>query len=423
MTASDRLRSPCVLYLSMSPGNLSQGQKLAGIRRYCSTRGWEVRPIGRPDFSSERLPLILEEWQPIGCIVEGIGNTDVPPPGLFGVVPVTYLECPPDIVGNAPNILVDDAAIAREAVRELSAGRPSCYAAVGSLYGHQWARLRLRAFRDAVAAETGKKCAVFPMPSPSSTERFEERLEHLAAWIATLPRNCAIFAASDVIAARVVAAARASRRNIPRDLTLVSTDNHPEICEASDPPISSIQIDLERMGYVAASMLAATIKGRAAPEIKGRAELGIKGRATREMKGAACAANGESFAPKAHPLLTVRRKSTGGRGRHEPWVLDAVAAIRAEACGGLTAGELIDRYPVSKRLFTLRFREATGHSVLDEILHVRLEKAYTLLAQTDTAIGAIPGLCGFRSERTLEALFRDRAGMSMRDWRKTHARP
>ena len=257
MTVSHRLRSPCVLYLSMSPGNLSQGQKLAGIRRYCSARGWEVRPIGRPDFSSERLPLILEEWQPIGCIVEGIGNTDVPPPGLFGVVPVTYLECPPDIVGNAPNILVDDAAIAREAVRELSAGRPSCYAAVGSLYGHQWARSRLRAFREAVAVETGKKCAVFLMPS-SNTEDFEARLAHRAAWVAALPRNCAIFAASDVIAARVVAAARDASRNIPRDLTLVSTDNHPEICETADPSISSIQLDLERMGYVAASMLAAT---------------------------------------------------------------------------------------------------------------------------------------------------------------------
>ncbi len=395
MTASDRLRSPCVLYLSMSPGNLSQGQKLAGIRRYCSTRGWEVRPIGRPDFSSERLPSILEEWQPIGCIVEGIGNTDVPPPDLFGVVPVTYLECPPDIVGNAPNILVDDAAIAREAVRELSAGRPSCYAAVGSLYGHQWARLRLRAFRDAVAAETGKKCTVFPMP-PSNTEDFEERLAHLAAWVAALPRNCAIFAASDVIAARVVATARDARRNIPRDLTLVSTDNHPEICETADPSISSIQLDLERMGYVAASMLAAPSLHRS---------------------------NGDDAVVAIGPMLTVRRKSTGGRGRHEPWVLDAVAAIRAEACCGLSAGELIGRYPVSKRLFTLRFREATGHSVLDEILHVRLEKAYTLLAQTDTAIGAIPGLCGFRSERTLEALFRDRAGMSMRDWRKTHAGP
>ena len=70
----------------------------------------------------------------------------------------------------------------------------------------------------------------------------------------------------------------------------------------------------------------------------------------------------------------------------------------------------------------MRFREATGHAVLDEIMHVRLEKAYTLLSQTDTAIGAIPSLCGFRSERTLEALFLDRTGMSMRDWRKRNSR-
>ena len=288
---------------------------------------------------------------------------------------------------------MDDDVIAREAVRELSAGRPSCYAAVGSMHGHQWALHRLRAFRAAVAAETGKKCALFPMTPLSAPERIKDRLAQLAVWVAALPRNCAIFAASDVIAERVVEAARDSRRNIPRDLTLLSTDNHPEICETAIPPISSIQLDLERMGYVAARALGERL----------------------------VAGNPPATPVIVAPLLTVRRKSTGGRGRHEPWVLDAVAAIRAEACEGLSAGELIGRYPVSKRLFTLRFREATGHSVLDEILHVRLEKAYTLLAQMDTAIGAIAGLCGFRSERTLEALFRDRAGMSMREWRRRNS--
>ena len=398
-------RPPCVLYLSMVPGNLGQGLKLAGIRRYCSARGWEVRAIERPDFSSDRLSRILEKWHPVGCIVEGIGNMDVPPPRAFGAVPVAYLECPPDVAANAPNVLVDDDAIAREAVRELSAGRPSCYAAVGAMRAHRWARLRLRAFREAVAAETGMKCAVFPMAPVSREERFDDYMARLAAWIAALPRHCAVFATSDVIAARVIEAARAAGRPIPRDLTLLSTDNHPEICEATTPPISSIQLDLERMGYVAARALgeffaAKTAKTYSAPSAFFSAE----------PKTAIVA-----------PLFTIRRKSTGGRGRHEPWVLEAVAAIRAEACDGLTARALIARYPVSKRLFTLRFREATGHSVLDEILHVRLEKAYTLLAQTDTAIGAIPGLCGFRSERTLEALFRDRAGMSMRDWRRRNS--
>lgn len=418
MNVSERPGPPRVLYLSMVPGNLGHGLKLAGIRRYCSTRGWEVRPVGRPDVSSERLPCILEKWQPIGCVVEGIGNADVPPPGLFGTVPVAYLECPPEIAGSAPNILVDDAAIAREAVRELLAGRPSCYAAVGSMHASRWSLLRLRAFREAVAAETGMGCAVFPILPQSNGISYGDYFERLVRWIAALPRNCAVFAASDLIGCRVVAAARATQRNIPRELTLLSVDNHAEICEASKPPMSSIQIDLERMGFLAAKALGGRTGMARTSGTEGAAAAQGGGRRGRPG-GPRCP--GGAATTVIGPLLTVRRRSTGGRGRREPWVMDAVAAIRAEACDGLSASDLISRYPVSKRLFTLRFREATGHSVLDEIMHVRLEKAYTLLSQTDTAIGAIPSLCGFRSERTLEAQFLDRSGMSMREWRKRNS--
>ena len=87
------------------------------------------------------------------------------------------------------------------------------------------------------------------------------------------------------------------------------------------------------------------------------------------------------------------------------------------------AGFLAARFRVSRNLFDLRFREAVGHSPLDEILHVRLERACTLLAHTNTAIGAVPALCGFRCDRTLDALFRSRFGMSMRDWRRKNALP
>lgn len=62
-----------------------------------------------------------------------------------------------------------------------------------------------------------------------------------------------------------------------------------------------------------------------------------------------------------------------------------------------------------------------GRSALDEILHVRLEKACTLLAKTDTPISLIPGLCGFRTHTAIDRLFRSRFGMSMRDWRKNNA--
>jgi transcriptional regulator GlxA family with amidase domain len=84
--------------------------------------------------------------------------------------------------------------------------------------------------------------------------------------------------------------------------------------------------------------------------------------------------------------------------------------------------ELAKRFRCSRRLFNMRFREATGHSVLDEIQHVRLEKVFALLSGTDTAIGAIADFCGFGSDVELRHVFRSRTGKSLRQWRKENGR-
>ena len=258
------------------------------------------------------------------------------------------------------------------AFRELSAGMPECYAVVGQPHSMTWSRLRTRAFRDVVRA-AGAECLVFqPMTRPTA-EMIDSFVERLVAWIAGLPEHCAVFAVSDVVAILVERAARSALRNIPRSITLVSVDNIEEFCENADPPISSIQLDFERMGFLAATALGDEIAGRT------------------RFRAANADARKRALPIFVEPFLIVRRKSTSGGGRHEKFILDAVETIRRKAADGLTATELMGRYPVSKSLFNLRFREATGHSVHDEILHVRLEKAFTLLAQTDTAIGAIPG--------------------------------
>ncbi len=379
-----------VLYICMIPGTPSYQLKLAGIRRYCAARGWNVVAVDRADSTPGNLPSLLRRHSPVGCVVEGIGRHADLPPHLFRGIPVSYIGYPRRIIGSHPNFGFDPVAIAKAALRELSAGMPSCYAAIGFPTPWPWARNRVRAFRDAVRA-SGAKCLVFPAVPRSTGEDWDSFVGRLARWLVKIPEHCAVFAVSDEVAIHVVQAARLAGRHIPRSLTLVSVDNFTKLCECAETPISSIQLDFERLGFLAAGM------------------LGVKGCDDEEI-------------PLIGPLLTVRRKSTSGRGRHEPWIMDAIETIRREACNGLTASALIKRYPASKRLFTLRFREATGHSVLDEILHVRLEKACTLLARTDTAIGAIPGLCGFGCGRTLDALFRSRFGLSMSAWRRRNAR-
>lgn len=402
---------PSLLYLYLNDKPRDRVQELiwSGIRRYVSARGWQA--VAWQDARPEAMAEFLKAHSPVaGCVVECSDDNGTLPPRLFGRMTVAYLHAAPSLYGGRGlRVATDNAAVARLAFRELSAGRPEAYAFVGDYRGFYWSRVRGRAFR-ALAVAAGAKCILFRHVADRV-----ERTARLRKWVAALPRRTAIFAANDFAAADVIAAAQATRRAIPQDLTLVGVDNNPAICEGSSPKITSIQLDHERAGYLAAKVVGhATCDKRHAEMSRASAPCVslVASRLSPEIMSTLLVS----------PILAVRRESTGGSGRREPHILDAVEEIRRRACNGLTAQDVIDRAPGSKSLFNLRFREAMGHSVHDEIEYVRFEKVFTLLAQTDTAIGAIADMCGYRSNIALHKAFRLRTGMSMSAWRAQNRR-
>ena len=375
-----------ILYLDMWAGDLVHERKFAGISRYAEMRGWEVVPVGDRLSRPDRVPGVLAKHRPVGCIIESSsGHLDLVP-RLFRGIPTVWLDCQAMLHGGLmPRVIHDSEATTREAFRELSSNAPDSYAVVGHEAGYFWSRIRVRAFRSLAKAE-GKRCDVFTM-----TGRGRDHEKRLEEWIGALPSKCAVFAVNDVVALDVVNACEATGRRIPSDLTLIGVDNRESICESASLSISSVQIDFERAGYRAAMLVDDLIAGR-----------------------------GEKIKTFG-PLMTVRRESTRGFGRREPRMLAAIDLIRKEACGGLRASEVVRLFKGSRRLVDLRFRETFGHSILDEIQNVRFEKVFFLLSQTETALGAIAGLCGFKSEITLREQFRLRTGMSMSAWRKANA--
>ena len=277
-------------------------------------------------------------------------------------------------------------------MRELSANKPSAFAFIGIYFETSWERERLAEFR-AMSQPSGKPYPVFRR-KPAEHDDYKTYSLRLAKWLSSLVRHTAVFAVNDMVASEVTAAAEIAGRRIPQDITLVGVDNLAQYAEAANPPITSVQLDFERAGWLAARLLDDIMRGqRMAPAT-------------------------ESYGP----LLCVRRESTRGFGRREPHVLSAVEIIRREACDGLTPQALVHRVPGSRRLLELRFREAMGHSILDEIQAVRLEKACMLLSGTNTPIEDIAGLCGFDAGRTLRTLFRARTGMSMREFRNKNSK-
>jgi LacI family transcriptional regulator len=396
--------TPRILYLDVIPGDPIQATTLAGIRRYAAALGWEALAVPDSESRPATLKKLLRAHSPVaGCVVECADLHADLPPSLFGETPVVYLHASPALYGGAgARIRWDGEAIARTAFRELSASRPPSFAVAGTNGGFEWSLERMKAFA-ALAEKAGAKCFVFE----TRPETEERRIERLMQWVAALPRHTAVFATNDFVAFDVVSAARAVHLSIPHDLTVLGVDNNAAVCETSTPAISSIQLDIERAGFAAARMIGEMIGTTATNETS----------ATRTGGSRICPIR--PSCPIA-PLLAVRRRSTGGSGRREKFVLEAVDIIRREVCEGLTAKALAQRFKCSRTLFNLRFREATGHSVLEEIRHVRLEKAFALLASTDTPIGAIADFSGFGSGVELRRVFRAHTGMSLRQWRKAN---
>lgn len=397
--------SRTILYVGYDPCYaLLRRRRLSGIRRCAKAFDLGVATLTPEEATPAAVRATIEQFHAVGCIVEcWLAQYDLPP-RLFRSLPVVYFN-PPERRAwqGVATVSCDEAAVAQAAFGELSSGLPPCYAVVGSgtAQSNPWARERVAAFR-ACCRKAGKPCHVFPERFGRGETTHEERLSR---WVAALPAHCAIFGVNDGIAACVADALASAGRGLPRSATLVGADAA-EVPGDGRPAssISSVRLDFELSGYLAAKAITRMTVAWNAKVAPGN-----------DAPPATQAAEKLAFGP----LLCIRRQSTRGHGRHEPWVMKAVEMIRSEACNGLTATALAARFPVSRKLFELRFREATGHSALNEILHVRMERVFDYLTRPDFPISAIADFCGFRSDRELRNLFLARTGTSMRAWRAT----
>jgi LacI family transcriptional regulator len=384
---ANKVNPPTILYVDYSPGVDSDRRRLDGIRRYAATRDWRVETLNHADCSPAALREALARIRPIGCAAECWCPDTALRPALFGRVPVVYFS-PPERPGwrNARGVTCDEAAVARMAFEELSAGNPSSYAVLSCWKKERWARERIETFREC-CRKAGANCTVSYFTAKNASE-CPMRAKLMIPWAAALPPHCAVFTVNDCCARCAAKAIAAAGRSFPRTVTLVGADGaEPTQDREILGEISTVRLDFELAGYLAAKALCAFAAN----------------------EGLRFAQNDPSLV--FPPLIVERRKSTRGHGRSEPRILEAMEMIRREACDGLTVATLASRFHGTRRLFDMRFREAAGHSALDEILNVRLERAMELLAHTDLPIVSVAHFSGFNTELEFWKLFRKRTGM------------
>jgi LacI family transcriptional regulator len=202
----------------------------------------------------------------------------------------------------------------------------------------------------------------------------------------------------------VAAACRRLGIEVPGEMAILGVDNEDILCELSVPPLSSIMLDCERIGFQAATLLAARLDGRADGRADGQKESGIVG-----------AAGPVLIAPRE----LVERDSTRMIAHGDPLVEQAMGIIRAECSRHLVVGDLLKEVPASRRSLEMRFRNALGRSIHQEILRVRIDRARELLRETTHTIAVVAADSGFSNTQRFHEAFRRRVGLTPAAYRRS----
>src|SRR5206468_3966240 len=86
----------------------------------------------------------------------------------------------------------------------------------------------------------------------------------LANWLQGLPKPVGILACNDTRGQQVLNACRKMGLAVPNEVAVLGVDNNILECNLSDPPLSSVDLNCERIGYEAAALLARLLGGRPA---------------------------------------------------------------------------------------------------------------------------------------------------------------
>jgi len=218
-------------------------------------------------------------------------------------------------------------------------------------------------------------------------DREQQRME---SWFMSIPHPGAVLAVNDGMGLQLLQIAEWLGIRVPEDIAILGVDNNDWQCQFAYPPLSSIDLQPQRIGYEAASILYKIIEGES---------------------------------PPAQPVLyppvgVVTRQSTDILAIRDPQIAEAISFIRRQAHRPINVSDVLKHVPVARRTLEKQFHHVLGRSPLQEISRVRVSFAKDLLVRTDLSMAAIAEQCGFYDASQLANAFRKNTGQSPSVFRK-----
>lgn len=342
---------------------------LVGVRRYLSEHGpWSV--FLEPRDLESQAPPWLRGWKGQGILTR-TGSAAVARRLRATSVPVVELRSR-RLLPGAPWIGVDNHALGNLVATHLL-DRGFRRFGLLALSTEDFFRERCDNFVSTLR-ERGFSCPVLQAPSGA----WEAQQRALVRWVRGLPRPAGIMACTDQLGFWLLDACARAGIAVPEEIAVVGVEDDEALCAMSRPPLSSVALPTERIGYEAARVLDRLMHGRSVPQ--------------RRME--------------IEPLGVVARQSSDIVAVDDARLASALRFIREHACEGIGVDEVLRAAPMSRSTLERGVRKALGRSPHDELLRVRLEGAKRLLAETDLKLSAVAQRSGFRHAQRLCERFR-----------------
>jgi LacI family transcriptional regulator len=358
-----------------------------GIIRYASEQGWHISPY---NFSTH---FFLSGWPADGAITwysketgEFVQSLDMPK------VDITVWDIPQQI----PRVTVDNQEIGRMAARHFLE-RGFKHFAYYSWPSVQINPVRKDFFFQALVEEGVPEESLYEIQQlPNELlGQWELHQEHILKQLEKLPRPLAVFTSHDELGATFLEICMRSGIQVPEEVAVLGVDNVEHICEALAVPLSSIDVNLERLGYTAAQQLDRLMK-----------------------KEISC-----SEPPLLVPVKgVIVRQSSDTLAVPHPKVAKALKFITEHFHEAITLEDICHHAEMSKRGMEKAFLRYLGFSPATELRRIRLANAKRMLTETDEKISTIAHECGYSNNSNLSAAFSRETGMTPRAYRIGHSK-
>ena len=214
-------------------------------------------------------------------------------------------------------------------------------------------------------------------------------LKQLKDWLIQLKKPAGIVVWNSAVGQLVAGVCAENSIRIPESVAVVSIEHDPLWSSLAPIPISFIDQDPWRVGYMAAKLLHSLIKGHPVP----------------------------SAPIKINPISIVQRRSTEASAAKDPVLDRALKYIYDNASCGITVKNVVDHVQVSRRGLESRFKNELDCSPAVLIKRIQLQNVAKLLRTTRLNISAIAQQTGFAYPEVLMRAFKREYGVTPMQFR------